>query len=353
MAADMGIGRDTLMAHYLSNHVAVAYGDIFDEMVALSQELGFKVRILGTRRRDREASRRPASASTSASTSAPAARAPAIFDGAGTQARARHRAHPDLPPRGGLRRAVVGRHLARLRHGGARGARRSRHRRRAPERVAGIGFDATCSLVALDADDRPVTRQPDRPRRTERDRLDGPPRASTRPRAINATGHDVLRYVGGTISPEMETPKLLWLKKNLPEQLAARRALLRSARLSDLPRDRRSTRARSAPPSASGRTSVTRVEGQAAAAGTRRSSGRSASAISPTKGSRKIGTQRAPDGRDASAGSRRRPRASSVSRRAPRSACRSSTRTPAASGCSGCPSAASRRPPRRSKSGSR
>ena len=47
MAADMGIGRDTLMAHYLSNHVAVAYGDIFDEMVALSLELGFRVRVLG------------------------------------------------------------------------------------------------------------------------------------------------------------------------------------------------------------------------------------------------------------------------------------------------------------------
>ena len=47
MAADMGIGRDTLMAHYLSNHVAVAYGDVFGEMVALSQELGFKVRVLG------------------------------------------------------------------------------------------------------------------------------------------------------------------------------------------------------------------------------------------------------------------------------------------------------------------
>jgi L-fucose isomerase-like protein len=46
MAADMGIGRDTLMAHYLSNHVAVAYGDIFEEMVALSQELGFAVRIM-------------------------------------------------------------------------------------------------------------------------------------------------------------------------------------------------------------------------------------------------------------------------------------------------------------------
>ncbi len=46
MAADLGIGRDTLMAHYLSNHVAVAYGNIFEEMVALSRELGFKVRIL-------------------------------------------------------------------------------------------------------------------------------------------------------------------------------------------------------------------------------------------------------------------------------------------------------------------
>lgn len=46
MAADMGIGRDSLMAHYLSNHVAVAYGDVFEEMVALSQALGFRVRIL-------------------------------------------------------------------------------------------------------------------------------------------------------------------------------------------------------------------------------------------------------------------------------------------------------------------
>ncbi len=46
MAADMGIGRQTLMAHYLSNHVAVAYGDVFEEMVALSQELGFRVRVL-------------------------------------------------------------------------------------------------------------------------------------------------------------------------------------------------------------------------------------------------------------------------------------------------------------------
>jgi len=46
MAADLGITQSTLMAHYLSNHVAVAYGDIFEEMAALSLELGFKIRVL-------------------------------------------------------------------------------------------------------------------------------------------------------------------------------------------------------------------------------------------------------------------------------------------------------------------
>jgi L-fucose isomerase-like protein len=49
MAADLGVGRDTIMAHYLSNHVAVAYGDIFEEMVALSEMLGFKIRVVGGR----------------------------------------------------------------------------------------------------------------------------------------------------------------------------------------------------------------------------------------------------------------------------------------------------------------
>ncbi|NMC62149.1 MAG: fucose isomerase, partial [SAR324 cluster bacterium] len=46
MAADLGITQETLMAHYMSNHIAVAYGDIFSEILALSQELGFKVRVL-------------------------------------------------------------------------------------------------------------------------------------------------------------------------------------------------------------------------------------------------------------------------------------------------------------------
>ncbi|MFL5339432.1 MAG: fucose isomerase, partial [Gemmataceae bacterium] len=44
MAADLGCSMETVMAHYMSNHIAVCYGDIFGEMVALSQDLGFKVR---------------------------------------------------------------------------------------------------------------------------------------------------------------------------------------------------------------------------------------------------------------------------------------------------------------------
>jgi L-fucose isomerase-like protein len=49
MMADLGCSQETLMAHYMSNHVAVAYGDVFDELVALSIDLGFKIRIVGNK----------------------------------------------------------------------------------------------------------------------------------------------------------------------------------------------------------------------------------------------------------------------------------------------------------------
>jgi len=48
MAADLGCSMETIMAHYMSNHIAVAYGDIFDEMAALSRSLGFTVRVLSS-----------------------------------------------------------------------------------------------------------------------------------------------------------------------------------------------------------------------------------------------------------------------------------------------------------------
>ena len=96
------------------------------------------------------------------------------------------------------------------------------------KRIVGIGFDATCSLVALDRDDKPVTISP-----TGKDEqniivwMDH--RAMGETAAINAKPHEVLRYVGGQISPEMEVPKLAWLKKNLPKSWG------RAARFLDLP----------------------------------------------------------------------------------------------------------------------
>lgn len=40
-------------------------------------------------------------------------------------------------------------------------------------------------------------------------------RASKEANHINATKHDLLKYVGGNVSLEMQCPKLLWLKHNL------------------------------------------------------------------------------------------------------------------------------------------
>ncbi len=86
--------------------------------------------------------------------------------------------------------------------------------------IAGIAFDATCSLVAVKADGRPVTVSPSGdPSRNVMVWMDH--RASGEAAEINAGNHAVLAYVGGKISPEMETPKLLWLARNLPGSFAA------------------------------------------------------------------------------------------------------------------------------------
>ncbi|MEF0941527.1 FGGY-family carbohydrate kinase [Rhizobium sp. BR 362] len=86
--------------------------------------------------------------------------------------------------------------------------------------IAGLGFDATCSLVAVKADGAPVavgpSGDPDRNIIVWMDH-----RAAGEAAEINSGNHGVLRYVGGSISPEMETPKLLWLKRNLPQSFAA------------------------------------------------------------------------------------------------------------------------------------
>jgi D-ribulokinase len=84
-----------------------------------------------------------------------------------------------------------------------------------PSAVKGMGFDATCSLVVLDAAANPLTvSSSGDERRNVIVWMDH--RASTEARAVNDTHDEVLRYVGGSISPEMEIPKLLWLKRHLP-----------------------------------------------------------------------------------------------------------------------------------------
>lgn len=98
-------------------------------------------------------------------------------------------------------------------------------------KIKGIGFDATCSLVAIGADGCPVTVSPTgNHRNIKLKRSDAiyclgkdeqnvvlwmDHRANQEADFINNLNHPVLKYVGSKISLEMETPKLMWLKKHL------------------------------------------------------------------------------------------------------------------------------------------
>ncbi|MCX8278618.1 FGGY-family carbohydrate kinase [Phyllobacterium sp. 0TCS1.6C] len=86
----------------------------------------------------------------------------------------------------------------------------------AASEVAGISFDATCSLVVRDRQGDPLTVST-----TGDNRWDTvvwlDHRALEEADECSATGHKVLEYLGGAMSPEMQTPKLMWLKRHLPE----------------------------------------------------------------------------------------------------------------------------------------
>ncbi|MCK8778932.1 FGGY-family carbohydrate kinase [Rhizobium sp. NTR19] len=88
-----------------------------------------------------------------------------------------------------------------------------------PDQVAAIGFDATCSLVVRDRDGLPLTVSTTG--KANQDTivwLDH--RAIREADELSATEHEVLQFSGGSLSPEMQIPKLMWLKRALPQSWA-------------------------------------------------------------------------------------------------------------------------------------
>lgn len=95
-----------------------------------------------------------------------------------------------------------------------------------PSHIKGIGFDATCSLAVFSTDtDEPVAVTGPDFANDGHDRnvilwLDHRPVNETE--LINDSKHKLLKYVGGKMSIEMEIPKILWLKNNMPAEQFAR-----------------------------------------------------------------------------------------------------------------------------------
>ncbi|NOZ31881.1 MAG: HAD-IA family hydrolase [Alphaproteobacteria bacterium] len=85
--------------------------------------------------------------------------------------------------------------------------------------ISAIAFDATCSLVVLDADGVGLsvasTGEPDHDTIAWFDH-----RARAEARECTNSGHEIVGYSGGVVSPEMEIPKIMWLKRHLPQTWA-------------------------------------------------------------------------------------------------------------------------------------
>lgn len=85
-----------------------------------------------------------------------------------------------------------------------------------PEAVRALGFDATCSLVVRDREGRPLSVST-----TGRTNLDTllwmDHRAVRQAERCNRTGDPLLDRFGGRLSAEMQLPKLLWLKEEMPD----------------------------------------------------------------------------------------------------------------------------------------
>ncbi|WP_226568411.1 FGGY-family carbohydrate kinase [Mangrovibacter yixingensis] len=86
-----------------------------------------------------------------------------------------------------------------------------------PESVCSIGFDATCSLVAVGEKGKGISIS-----ETGDESHDimmwMDHRATYEAQKINATRDPALEFVGGEVSVEMELPKVCWLKRHFPER---------------------------------------------------------------------------------------------------------------------------------------
>ena len=86
----------------------------------------------------------------------------------------------------------------------------------APDQISGISYSATCSLVLLDASNAPLAL-------SQQDGIDWniivwmDHRSIDEAAEATGSGASVLNNVGGTMSPEMEIPKLMWLKRHRPD----------------------------------------------------------------------------------------------------------------------------------------
>lgn len=87
------------------------------------------------------------------------------------------------------------------------------------EKIHGIGFDATCSLVVVDGDDESeIAVGPNFSNTDQNIILWMDHRAISETEQINATNDKCLKYVGGQMSVEMEIPKIKWLKNNMSKE---------------------------------------------------------------------------------------------------------------------------------------
>ncbi len=89
----------------------------------------------------------------------------------------------------------------------------------APADIAGISFDATCSLVVRDRNGAPLPVGDGGAGWDTLVWLDH--RSLAEAAECTASGHPVLASLGGVMSPEMEVPKLMWLKRHLPATWAS------------------------------------------------------------------------------------------------------------------------------------